>query len=122
MSINTFFNSIYHQDPVVTQEKKNTRYAVAGKEINVVTDPYGGCHIEAAKIPGENLTAIRNAIQTLCNDFATSKAYDSVWLDLPLPSKANEIGAIAPDSFAVGVHGKSDVIYDYPKMKIRFWQ
>lgn len=119
--INSFFNRIYQAVPVQAQEGKSTKYAVAGREIAVITDPYGGCHIEMATIPGENLSAIREAIQELCNSFAASNAYDSVWLDLPY-APMSKLGSIAPDSFVVGAHGKSDLIYDYPQRKIHVWQ
>lgn len=118
MSINTFFNTLYQTSPTVEEVKKNTnKYSVAGKDVSIVTDPYGGCHIEVANVPAES-ALMKNAIQQL----AGSLTCDSIWVNFPFPTQANSLGTVIPDSFQIGVPGKGDVIYDYQQKKIRFWQ
>jgi len=46
VDISRFFETLYGNAPTVSQDKKNTVYAISEKGVSIITDPYGGCHIE----------------------------------------------------------------------------
>lgn len=122
VEINNFFESIYGCNPLVTQDKRSTVYSVPEKGISIITDTYGGCHINVKDISTDSIPSAREAIEQLSETYRTSKAFDSIWLDVALPAGALIIGSIAPPSFEIGQPGKGDLIYDYQKKQIKIWQ
>lgn len=120
--IDSFFDTVYGQEPKVEQVKKTTVYSVPEKGLSIITDPYGGCHVDVKQISEEKLSAVREAIGELSEAFRSSGAFDSVWIDIALPANPQTLGFIAPESFVIGNPGKSDLIYDYQQKKVRLWQ
>lgn len=74
------------------------------------------------EIASGRIAVAREAIAQLSETYKESGTYDSVWIDVALPSSANTLGSIAPESFGVGKPGKGDFIYDYQQNKIKIWQ
>ena len=120
--IGSFFESVYGSKPEVTRGKQNTVYSVPGQGISIITDTYGGCHIDVKEIAPEHIAFAREAIEKLSESFKASGAFDSMWIDVALPSKGNTVFAIAPDSFEIGKPGKCDLIHDYQQNKIKIWK
>lgn len=119
--ITEFFQTLYHAEPQVTQDKKNTVYSIAGKGISISTDPYGGCHILASEIPFERIPFVQGVIQKLADHLAVTRLFDSLWIDTKLPCQASDLFGIAPAVFQAGRPGVSDVIYDYQQKMMRSW-
>lgn len=119
--ITNVFQNLYHADPVVTLDKKNTIYSVPGEGLSIMTDPYGGCHIVAAGIPAEKIPFVKAVIQELAEKLAISRLFDSLWIDTKLPAPSSDLFSIAPHAFQAGMPGKSDVIYDYQQKMMRCW-
>jgi 8-oxo-dGTP pyrophosphatase MutT (NUDIX family) len=121
VDIHSFFETLYGKEPIVSQDKKNTVYAIPEKEVSIITDPYGGCHIDVKAISTDQFAYAQRAIETLSESFRTSRAFDSIWIDIALPVSALTLSSIVPSSFRIGEPGKGDLIYDYQQKKLRIW-
>lgn len=108
--------------PQVDYEKRNAVYTVSENSLRVVTDSYGGCHVEIKEIDLNMAHIVKGAIKHLSEAIKITKEFDSIWIDLSLPANASNLGLIAPDDFVIGEYGKGDLIYDYQQKKIRIWQ
>lgn len=122
VEIGQFFETVYGCNPQITQDKKSTIYSVPEKSISIITDNYGGCHIDIKSIPSDRTSSAQQAIKQLSDVYRISNAYNSIWIDIDLPINGSTIGAIVPPSFLIGEPGKGDLIYDMPKRKLRMWQ
>lgn len=122
VSISKFFIKIYQEEPTVSPYKKGIQYGAPDASINITPDPYGGCHIDVlAAFSKEQGELIKEAIEDLSKIFKETKAFNSIWLNFPLPCSLSTVGMIAPDSFVIGTPGKCDLIYDRQENKMRVW-
>lgn len=121
VEIKEFFDVVFTCQPQVTVDKKSTIYSVPEKGISIITDSYGGCHIDVKEIADGLIPFAKQAIERLSETYKESKAFDSIWIDVALPANASIFGSIAPPSFEIGRPGKGDLIYDYQTKKIRIW-
>lgn len=122
IEINNFFETVYGCNPQVTQDRRSTIYSVPEKGVSIITDTYGGCHIDVKEIPTDRIPFARQAIEQLSETYRASKAFDSIWIDVALPTGALNLFSITPSSFEIGQPGRGDLIYDYQKNKIKIWQ
>ncbi len=123
--LNAFFESIYGAKPEGVQQKKNLLYSIPGKGISIITDPYGGCHInvkDISHLSADQMSIVREAIGKLTESFKVNKSFDSIWIDVALPAPVMTMGLIAPASFVMGKQGVGDLIYDYQQKKMKVWQ
>lgn len=120
-SINQFFNNLYGELPKKETEGRNTVYSLPITQcIRVAVDPYGGCHVEIpqqATIPEK----LKEEITELSQFIQNNKLFDSLWIDVSVPSKAN-IFNICPDTWQIGNPEIGNVVIDTQKEKIRVWQ
>lgn len=122
VEISKFFEIVYGCNPQVTLDKKSTVYSVPEKGVSIITDSYGGCHIDVKDISADRIPFARQAIEQLSETYRASKAFDSIWIDVALPTGALILGSIAPPSFEIGQPGRGDLVYDYQKRKVKIWQ
>lgn len=120
--ISNFFEQVYSCNPQITQDKKSTIYFVSEKGVSIITDTYGGCHIDVKEISTDTIPLARQAIEQLSETYRASKAFDSIWIDVALPAGAFTLGSITPLSFEIGQPGRGDLIYDHQKKQIKIWQ
>lgn len=116
--INQFFSALFGQLPVVSEDRKGTTYSIPGHEFSVVTDSYGGCHINCGS---KIFDSLKEAIGQLSASYKANRTFDSLWVDMPLPVSLSTLGAILPSDFEAGNSGKSGLIYDYQKNMLKSW-
>lgn len=95
VEISKFFETVYGCNPQVTQDKKSIIYLVPEKGISITTDIYGGCHIDVKEISVDRIPFARQAIEELSEIYRVSQAFDSIWIDVALPTGALTLGSIA---------------------------
>lgn len=117
-----FFNTLYGVDPIAESVRRNTQYSVPGQGVTVVTDPYGGCHVNVNFLDEDQMARAKEALSNLTEEFQATRAFDSVWIDMSTPFSLSAMGRIAPDSFQIGVPFGGDLIYDYQEKKIKTWK
>lgn len=119
----SFFKSAYAITPLAVKSKGSTLYSAPEFDgVKISTDSYGGCHLDVKFVNPEIDQRAKQAIQQLADDLRVSKAFNSLWINLDLPSSPAMWGRIVPESFVIGVEGSGDLIQDVQKKKIRIWQ
>ncbi|MFI5344608.1 MAG: hypothetical protein ACHQUC_10360 [Chlamydiales bacterium] len=122
-AIGEFFGSIYGTtDHLIEQSNRNNvTYSMEGRNISILTNSYGQCHVTIKKIDGTTEKTIRAAIQQLIKVFAESKAFDSVWVNFPDSAPLNVVGKIIEEPFGLSREGRSDFFKDSQAKMRRFW-
>lgn len=121
--IHAFFKTACGKSPFSEQANKGIAYRAEGSSISIRPDSYGGCHIDVeGQFSPPQLQKVRAAIEALTASFRKTGAFDSVWINRPLPTDVRSLGSLAPESFCIGMQGKSDLVYDYKEGKARLWQ
>lgn len=119
----SFFKSAYGIMPLALKGKGSTLYSAPEFEgVQISTDPHGGCHLDVKFVNPEIDHRAKQAIQQLAEGLRASKTYNSLWINLDLPSSPALWGRIVPESFVIGEEGKGDLIKDVQRKKIRIWQ
>ncbi len=121
LPISNFFVKTFGEEPTVSVLKKETLYRIPNNSIHISTDCYGGCHVNVESFTHEHIELIREAIQELSSIFQKTKAFNSIWLNFPLPCSLGTVGTTIPQSFEIGTPGKCDLIYDRQANKLRIW-
>lgn len=119
--VQNFFIDLYGVSPEQALVGRNIAYSVGNKEVSLMVDSYGGCHVDIGQISEDRRASIRQAIENLGQELKQTKICDSLWVNFDLPQSLRAIGATLPESFAIGSTGSSDLIYDYQKNKARVW-
>lgn len=123
--IRLFFQTVYGEDPVVVQQKRDLLYKVQEREISIIIDPFRGCHIDVkplSDISVNKMSRVQGAIEKLAESIRSNRSFNSIWIDLALPNSVMLFGVIAPASFVMGKPGFGDLVYDYQNKKVRVWQ
>ncbi len=121
--IKTFFKTACGKTPFAEQVGKSTAYRAEGSSISVIPDSHGGCHIHVeGRLSLPQIRKVRAAIGELAATFQKNGAFDSIWINRPLPTDVRSLGLLAPESFCIGMQGKSDLVYDFKERKARLWQ
>jgi 8-oxo-dGTP pyrophosphatase MutT (NUDIX family) len=121
LPISNFFVKVFGEEPTISVLKKETHYSIPDNSIHITSDCYGGCHVNVTSFSHERAELIKETIQELSKIFQETKAFNSIWLNFPLPCSLSTVGMVAPSSCVIGMTGKCDLIYDRQANKLRVW-
>jgi len=106
-----FLENLYGEEPLKIKKKTNTIYLPPKvNSIYVDVDKYGSCRIvvpQASSIPAN----MQKEISKLSQYVSDTSAFNSIWINVELPNKAN-IFAMCPDDWEIGNPGKGNFISD----------
>lgn len=121
--IGAFFETVYGTQEGLSSEINRSRvtYTLSGREVSILSDGYGGCHVTVKGTEGTTPKTIRAAVQTLIATFTESKEFNSIWLNFPEPASMGLVSKVVRAPFGSGIEGKADQIKDLKDNMLRFW-